>query len=87
MSTYVREKVLRIPYEKTGLQHRFVDPDDAREYFEKNFAENWQNCKKSGGCTLCRKPFLFGSGLYCGKYAQIYGNCQSERSFTCSDAL
>ena len=39
MSTYVREKVLRIPYEKTGLQHRFADPDEAREYFEKNFAE------------------------------------------------
>ena len=39
MSTYVREKVLRIPYEKTGLPHRFADPDDAREYFEKNFAE------------------------------------------------
>lgn len=39
MSTYVREKVLRIPYEKTGFQHRFSDPDEARDYLEENFAE------------------------------------------------
>ena len=39
MSTYVREKVLRIPYEKTGLQYRFTDPEAARDYFEDNFAE------------------------------------------------
>lgn len=37
MSTYVREKVLRIPYEKTGWQHRFEDVDAAREYCEQNF--------------------------------------------------
>ena len=37
MSTYVREKVLRIPYDKTGLQHRFRDPDEASDYFEENF--------------------------------------------------
>lgn len=37
MSTYVREKVLRIPYEKTGWQHRFKDVDAAREYCEQNF--------------------------------------------------
>ena len=36
MSTYVREKVLRIPYEKTGWQHRFKDVDAAREYCEQN---------------------------------------------------
>lgn len=37
MSTYVREKVLRIPYEKTGWQQRFKDVDAAREYCEQNF--------------------------------------------------
>lgn len=39
MSTYVREKVLRIPYEKTGLQYRFADPGAAEEYLEENFAD------------------------------------------------
>ena len=32
-----REKVLRIPYEKTGWQHRFEDVDAAMEYCEQNF--------------------------------------------------
>lgn len=39
MSTYVREKVLRIPYENTGWQLRFKDPEAAREYCEENFCE------------------------------------------------
>ncbi len=39
MSTYVREKVLRIPYEKTGWQHRFKDPEAARDYCEENFKD------------------------------------------------
>jgi hypothetical protein len=39
MSTYVREKVLRIPYDQTSLQYRFADPEDARDYLEKNFKE------------------------------------------------
>ena len=38
MSTFVREKVLRIPYENTGWQHRFSDPEDAKEYCEANFS-------------------------------------------------
>jgi len=38
MSTFVREKVLRIPYENTGWQHRFSDPEAAKEYCEANFS-------------------------------------------------
>lgn len=37
MSTFVREKVLRIPYDKTGWQYSFEDVDAAREYCEQNF--------------------------------------------------
>ena len=37
MSTYVREKVLRIPYEKTSWQYRFKDPEAARDYCDENF--------------------------------------------------
>lgn len=39
MSTYVREKVLRIPYEKTGLQKRFANCGEARDFLEENHAD------------------------------------------------
>ena len=45
MSTYVREKVFRIPYEKTGWQHRFKDVDAAREYCEQNFKSLFEHGK------------------------------------------
>ena len=47
MSTFVREKVLRIPYEKTGWQHRFEDVEAARDYCEKNLKEFFDFSKKT----------------------------------------
>lgn len=39
MSTYVREKVLRIPYDKTGFQLRFKSAEEAEDFLEDNFSD------------------------------------------------
>jgi hypothetical protein len=39
MSTYVRETVLRIPYERTGLQTKFADVEEARNHLEEAFPD------------------------------------------------
>lgn len=39
MSTYVSETVLRIPYERTGLQTKFADVKEAHKHLEETFPD------------------------------------------------
>lgn len=38
MSSYVKEKVIRLPFEATGIASKFENNSDMRDYLEDNFA-------------------------------------------------